>query len=126
MGTRESDSLTPEQVAEYEAALTRHYGEPVRPVSVYCDAFRAWAKALHARETNDAPDARDANLDRVGRLVNDPGLSLAIAKSSMLGRLIYGGETLRTVLCPEHKGVWCGIGVCRYGCDHTGWLPAED
>lgn len=29
----------------YEDELAKHYGEPVRPVSQYCEAFRQWAAA---------------------------------------------------------------------------------
>lgn len=117
--------MTPEQVADHEAALAAHYGEPVRPVSVYCAAFAAWAEALRVRASReDSP--HDENLEHVAQLVNDSGLQLAIAKSSMLGRLIYGGEELRTQPCPEHEGAWSGVGMCSHGCDLTGWLPAED
>jgi hypothetical protein len=103
--------------------LARHYGEPVRPVSVYCDAFRAWGKALQDREEEGTQ--RDRGLDDARAAMRVLMNGIAIGKSSMLGRLIYDGEKLRTEKCPVHKGVWSGIGHCEYGCDHTGWLPAE-
>lgn len=52
---------------------------------------------------------------------------LQIIKSSLLGRLIYGGEKLRTQQCPEHKGEWSGLEhpdrPCPHGCEMTGWIP---
>lgn len=52
---------------------------------------------------------------------------LLIRKSSLLGRLIYGGESLRTEKCPTHEGVWRGIpgpAPLDCACDMTGWLPS--
>lgn len=56
--------------------------------------------------------------------------SLAIHKSNLLARLLYSGEKLRTVMCPEHKGIWSGIEwsdtVCPHRCQLTGWVQEED
>lgn len=38
---------------------------------------------------------------------------LAISKSCLLSRLIYGGEHPSKTPCPVHKGTWVGI--------HFGW-----
>lgn len=50
---------------------------------------------------------------------------ITIAKSSLLCRLLYDGETLRTTPCPTHKGRWSGCHPepCEHGCDYVGWLP---
>jgi len=50
---------------------------------------------------------------------------LQIRKSNLLARLIYGGQKLRTQMCPEHKGEWTGPrpDPCPHGCGFTGWLP---
>lgn len=52
-----------------------------------------------------------------------------ISKSSMLDRLIYGCEPLRTEKCPTHKGKWSGLedgrNDCPHGCGLTGWLPVK-
>lgn len=60
-------------------------------------------------------------------------IRLAISKSCLLDRLIYGGETLRTEQCPEHKGRWSGCkfsGEITCGCGHgicvTGWLKNKN
>lgn len=47
-------------------------------------------------------------------------LNIPIFKSACLFRLLYGGEELRTVPCPEHKGKW-GINNCT--CCGSGFLP---
>lgn len=50
-----------------------------------------------------------------------------IRKSSLLDRLLYAGEKLRTRKCPTHNGHWSGLehdgNVCPHGCQLTGWLP---
>jgi len=56
---------------------------------------------------------------------------MQITKSSLLGRLIYGGEKLRTEMCPIHKGHWSGLEwpdkPCLHRCQMTGWIQeAED
>lgn len=61
-------------------------------------------------------------------------VTLAIGKSCLLDRLIYGGEKLRTRPCPKHKGTWSGISFSKdEGCEcsrgscacTTGWLPND-
>jgi hypothetical protein len=55
-------------------------------------------------------------------------IRLAIAKSCLLDRLIYGGEQVREKMCPIHKGHWSGCNLTGEPCDcaHdsciTGWL----
>lgn len=57
--------------------------------------------------------------------------SLDVGKSCLLGRMIYGGEELRTRPCPVHKGMWSGCSPnacaagCGYGMNITGWLPND-
>lgn len=62
-----------------------------------------------------------------------PATRFTVGKSSMLDRLLYGREKLRTVKCPKHDGRWTGIPMppdwpnsnhCKHGCQLTGWLPA--
>jgi hypothetical protein len=43
---QEKISMTDAQATELLAQLSEHYREPVRPVSVYCDAFDTWASCL--------------------------------------------------------------------------------
>jgi hypothetical protein len=90
---------------------------------------------VYKAETKDPLSHSDKN--RGYKLHNLAGLKsfvetlshveLSIRKSSLLARLIYGGEKLRTKKCPEHKGRWSGIphpdNMCPHGCEHTGWIP---
>lgn len=63
---------------------------------------------------------------------------MRIKKSCLLDRLLYGGEKLRSKMCPVHKGTWSGIecgpsndgtfqgNVCPHGCQLTGWIPEPE
>lgn len=56
-------------------------------------------------------------------------IRLAIGKSCLLDRMMYGGETLRKDPCPVHKGRWSGCSAdpqpegcnCRHDICITGW-----
>lgn len=123
-------SLTAEQVAEYTDALTRHHGEPVRPVSHYCEAFTAWSRAIGAKvrriENGEESDSEAGYYKAISDALFT--LTIPIYKSNLLARLIYGGEKLRTKPCPEHKGRWSGCEYgpipcgCGAGMNVTGWL----
>jgi hypothetical protein len=122
-----------DKLAEMLDDLKLHFGEPVRPVSEYCDAFREWHRAI--REKVEGTDWRvntiryDFDLWKEIVAALDR-LVIPIAKSNYLWRLIYGDGLKRTEKCPVHKGVWSGYAwdrACEYGCQHgydqTGWLP---
>lgn len=100
--------------------LTAHFGEPVRPVSKYCEALITWARVVQER-VESTPQGEhsqwEAYASHLIYIIKD------IHKSNLLDRLIYGGENLRTEPCPKHKGRWSGILPCELGCDSTGWLP---
>lgn len=54
-----------------------------------------------------------------------------ITKSSLLNRLLYCGEKLRTQMCPEHKGMWSGLewgpsNACPHRCQLTGWIQEPE
>lgn len=106
---------TEAQAAEALEALQTFYGQPVLPVRRYCDALETWARVYVEKR----PSARLALAD----------VRLAIVKSNLLARLIYGGQKLRTRPCPIHKGEWSGCvpepcaGGCSDGINLTGWLP---
>lgn len=118
----------------------------------YLAAFETWIKAQRESGRPDRVHEADqieplwrAALEKVGDILPDKGtvkvfcdllapsiswgpLRVAIRKSNLLYRLLYGGEPLRTQPCPEHQGVWSGIGTpdkpdCPHGCGFTGWLP---
>lgn len=108
-----------EKLPEHEAKamlakLTEHYGEPVMPIHRYCRALSTWVQ-VRAK----APGKRGYEAKHLHHILTD------VLKSSLLYRLIYVGEPLRTAPCPEHKGVWSGLGTCVHGCDLTGWLPED-
>lgn len=115
------EKLTEEQAQEMLVKLTKHYNQPVLPISKYCNAFRTWFDCM-----------ADAQIDTDNKSTSEffRYLGVDISKSNLLYRLIYLGEELRTEKCPEHKGHWSGISFdnpCPHGCDVsdgniTGWL----
>lgn len=118
---------TPEEAEALMKQLSLYYGEPVRKVSEYCDAFRVWAKAIQAAFNQETDEQRKSSF---GRMVDDiRRTELHVSKSNLLARLIYGGEKLRSEPCPIHKGHWSGCvwgfeGRCPHcmsGADVTGW-----
>lgn len=110
-----SEKLTDEEAAAMLARLSEHFREPVMPVGRYCNALQTWSDRMIARF--GGYESREAGM------LN--WVALQIRKSCLLARMIYGGEDLRTRECPDHKGQWSGIGVCRHGCEETGWIPND-
>lgn len=130
--------LSDEVVKDYLEELARHFGEPIRPVSEYCDAFREWGRAIGEKIQRDKeklggyptfteehdklsydekPDyywiVKQLEQDVANWSKVSDGLSYAtipIMKSNYLWRLIYGDGQKRTKMCPEHKGRWSGYG----------------
>ncbi len=120
------------------------------PIGRYCSALRTWEQALVAKVDREL-EALHPGLDgksgkgaeelanitfykeyKAGRhprslaqLEQVTDTFRMIRKSNLLARLLYAGETLRTVPCPEHKGKWSGVGDCKHGCQLTGWLPEK-
>lgn len=94
--------------------------------SGFCKSFDAWAEACAAPLPTDdqgRSEWRKAFSEHWGFI------SLAIRKSCLLDRLIYGGEKLRKETCPVHKGRWSGCSIdpqsagcdCRHDICITGW-----
>jgi hypothetical protein len=130
-------SLSAELVAEYTDALTRHYGEPVRPVSQYCQAFADWRRAIgekvkRIRAGEERCPWGDEGWEEICGAYDR--VTTAIPKSNLLARLIYGGERLRSKPCPEHHGRWSGCVFsadeitcgCGASANITGWLAEND
>jgi hypothetical protein len=115
--------MTGEQAETMLKMLSEHFKEPVMPVGRYCAALRIYAGAIddRARRTKEKRDVEHA--DQVHHVF------LQVQKSNLLYRLIYLGEELRPVACPEHQGRWSGCVsrdescVCASGSNITGWLP---
>lgn len=105
--------LTDDQAQAMLDTLTEHYRQPVLPMSSYCDAFRTWFQCIRENPHEHGSDYKDL----LWQIQTD------IEKSSLLDRMLYGGEGLRTRKCPEHDGKWSGIDVCEHGCGSTGWIP---
>jgi len=106
------------------AQLREHFGQPVMPVSHYCDAFKAWQKAIE-----DAVERDPTNEELRGKLERISDVSLDVFKSNLLYRLLYLGEPVRKEMCPIHKGRWSGCVAperecqhCMSGADVTGWV----
>lgn len=118
-----------DHIPRMEEILMHHYGEPVRPISAYCNAFRTWRQAIaDGLKRGDWRKNMGANAEMAKLLGTLNSLEIPISKSNLLHRLIYLGEELRLTPCPEHKGRWSGCGdECEYGCNSgmnvTGWIP---
>ncbi len=112
--------MTDDEAKELLAKLENHYNEPVKPISEYCEAFRTWADCIQK--------AKDNGKDRFYYAEYLPDILRDIRKSSLLWRLLYGGQKLRKTPCPEHKGRWSGIPFEKLecGCDLIGWLPEDE
>jgi hypothetical protein len=70
-------------------------------IDQFCRAMDTWARVCQQELESDYEHRR--------RWRKEFGehwafIRLAIAKSCLLDRLIYGGETLREKMCPIHKG----------------------
>lgn len=98
--------------------------EPTLKASEFCAAFHTRAAACITPLDTDDTLTRQwrENFRRHWDFID-----LAIRKSCLLDRLIYGGETLRTEVCPVHKGHWSGCSpapcpICRHGVCITGWI----
>lgn len=127
--------MTNEEAEKMLAELTEHYHQPVLPLRRVCQAISQWMDAI---VTDCArPDKQfgpyDLKDSRHGAAYADHLLYIRtdIQKSALLFRLLYRGEKIRTVRCPEHHGVlsmqeWIGNPShqpCPHGCGGTGWLP---
>jgi len=116
--------------------MEQHYGEPVRPVSHYCERLASYADGLNQAIEDHQPEygcvcgpfasVEAAATVRDGlRLLNQWRF-----KSHLLWRLIYADESLRTQKCPVHKGHWSGCywpgDECEHGCatygNTSGWI----
>lgn len=124
----DDEKLTDEQAEAMLKRLTRHYHQPVMPINRYCDALREWAaciKELNLPGRNYGKDLPEdhkhgqAYVNALDHILRD------ISKSNLLARLLYDGEKIRTIPCPEHNGHWSGIMECAYGCQQTGWIAHE-
>jgi hypothetical protein len=112
--------MTRQQAEVQLKLLEEHFGEPVQPVSRYCGSLETWASAVR----------QNPDMARLSQSIGE--VFLAIRKSNLLARLIYGGQKLRTRKCPVHKGHWSGCVFedpgcgCLDGSNVTGWLAEAE
>lgn len=91
----------------------------------FCEAFYTWAKACQTDLPTDDEGTKQWRREFVSHW---SFIELAIRKSCLLDRLIYGRELLRTEICPIHKGRWSGYVRenlpcgCQFRSNVTGWL----
>jgi hypothetical protein len=118
---------TEEEVHAALVMLREHYKQPVLPINEYCSALDTWLaciQALNAEGPQAGQGASHYELQGESYYEVLDEIRIDIAKSNLLGRLLYGGENLRTMPCPQHKGHWSGYQEdCPLGCGMTGWLP---
>lgn len=113
--------------AGYDLPTSREEAN-VRDPREFCDALDIWADVFAMAQRSDDGETRARREEFHAHWVK---VRLAIRKSCLLERLLYGGEKLRTRPCPVHKGQWSGVTdpACQYcgvgpTCKcNTGWLP---
>jgi len=77
-----------------------------------CDALDEWAKLMSARNEDFAKAWREVRL--------------AIRKSCLLDRTLYGGEKPSNTPCPVHQGRWSGVHVGWPGSKYADGSPAPE
>lgn len=124
----------PDDVRLARSVMERHYREPVRPVSHYCERLALYPEALDIAIAEHNPEMGGVcgpfGSKEQAIVVRDGLRELAhwAIKSNLLARLLYADEPLRTERCPEHKGRWsgCHLEPCPHGCNDgsnlTGWI----
>ena len=98
---------------------------PTLKAEEFCKAFYTWAEACQTELPTD-----DEGMKQWRQEFADHWsfIELAVHKSCLLNRLIYGREPLRTDMCPQHKGKWSGCVWekldcgCQFASNVTGWL----
>jgi hypothetical protein len=124
------EKLTNDEAEALLKKLSRHFREPVLPMRRYCDGLRTWADCIVELNAPGRTFGRDYGEESYKFGASYAGdlahILRDISKSSLLARILYGGERLRTRPCPEHQGKWSGIGSCPYGCGDTGWIQEPE
>jgi hypothetical protein len=96
---------------------------PVLRLGRVCWAMTKWARLIatpHPDERSHERDFRE-KFTAAWDVVN-----LAIIKSAVLDRVLYGGEDFRTRRCPIHRGRWIGLAIVTCAlCQDTGWIDNE-
>src|ERR1700720_446420 len=69
--------------------------------SEFCDKIDQWAVYAIEQKGNLVPDFEKSWAQ----------VRLAIRKSCLLDRMLYGGERPSETPCPVHKGTWSGVSI---------------
>jgi hypothetical protein len=102
---------------------------PLLRLSDVCNTLRMFARIFC---TPLPTDDEYKKKERAEHYEHFSKVDLAISKSSLLDRLFFQDEGVRTEPCPEHKGRWSGCAwdspgcACRNGANVTGWLPLPE
>ncbi len=125
-----------DKVKEMFSLLREYYGEPVKPLSRFCNAIDSWIHAIRTacQEKKAASEGKPWNHQGSEYYEYLSHIRIDIAKSALLSRLMFMDEKLRTKKCPEHKGElamheWIGFPdapQCDHLCGGTGWLPEPE
>lgn len=120
------DTILKKVADEYRESLQEFYGEPVKPMSNFCDAITTWFRCIENANTD--PELKKHCHQGSDYYRHLRHIEIDIRKSNLLARLLYSNEKFRTKMCPEHKGS-LHLGFydkpCPYNCDYTGWIREE-
>ena len=117
--------MTDEEAKEMRRQLAAHHHDQLFTVREFCDILRQWTRVAGNYLSMMYHDGHRMNRDQEFEPLNIERFFLAAEKSSLLGRMFYGKEKVRTEKCPKHEGVWCGCFIdCP--CAGTGWLPNKE
>jgi hypothetical protein len=113
------------EAQELLAKLEDYYHQPVLPLRSFCKAIETWMECII--KNNTEPELVRHDLESGRRYYKHlPQLKIDIRKSNLLGRLLFAKESLRSKMCPKHKGHWDGRAMffekCPHDCGGTGWL----
>lgn len=135
--------MTEREAKEMLEKLTKHYKQPVMPISKYCEAISTWMTVMQNKARAKEEKAGRPR-DEWGPLAKLHLVRMSIMKSNLLWRMLYRGEALRTIACPVHGGRQATGLLClrqenyfdengdikargnECGCGGTGWLPNEE
>jgi len=115
-------------------------------IKEYCDKLYEWAAIIKSTYAEIETQIKNGELEpkqviypQVKELPEALDIvMLAIQKSSLLGRTMYGGQKPRTKKCPVHQGRWSGLYAtrpdhhargtdlvceCWDGWECSGWVP---
>lgn len=117
--------LSSEDAEQLRKKLCEHHRDQVLTVGEFCSILRQWSSVAGVFIAEMmGRKRRSFEAEEPIKPFDAEGIFLAASKSSLLGRMIYGKEKVRTQPCPTHKGVWSGCFIDCV-CGGCGWLPED-